>query len=78
MPTLANGNRQRYAGILPTEVHRTKFIGRVGADVTIPLVEDAVTLESAFKGQFAAGADIVIDYLWGQSAERRLIAGAKA
>jgi NADPH:quinone reductase-like Zn-dependent oxidoreductase len=50
----------------------------LGADVTIPLVEDEAALESAFKDQFAAGVDVVIDYLWGRSAERLLIAAAKA
>ena len=48
------------------------------ADVTIPLVEDETALERTFKEQFAAGVDVVIDYLWGKSAERLLIAGAKA
>ena len=33
---------------------------------------------TAFKAQFAEGVDVVIDYLWGRSAERLLIAGAKA
>ena len=55
-----------------------KSIAALGADVTIPLVEDEVALESAFKEQFAEGVDVVIDYLWGASAERLLIAGAKA
>jgi NADPH:quinone reductase-like Zn-dependent oxidoreductase len=50
----------------------------LGADVTIPLVEDDAALEAAFKAQFAAGVDVVIDYLWGRTAERLLIAAAKA
>jgi NADPH:quinone reductase-like Zn-dependent oxidoreductase len=50
----------------------------LGADVTIPLVADGDALERAFKEQFAAGVDVVLDYLWGPSAERLLIAGAKA
>jgi NADPH:quinone reductase-like Zn-dependent oxidoreductase len=53
-------------------------VASLGADVTIPLVEDDAALESAFKAQFAAGVDVVIDYLWGCSAERLLIAAAKA
>lgn len=36
------------------------------------------TLEDLFKEQFAVGVNVVIDYLWGKSAERLLIAGAKA
>ena len=55
-----------------------KSVAALGADVTIPLVEDGIALEDTFKEQFAAGVDVVIDYLWGQSAERLLIAGAKA
>lgn len=50
----------------------------LGADVTIPLVEDDNVLEQSFKPHFAAGVDIVLDYLWGRSAERLLIAAAKA
>jgi NADPH:quinone reductase-like Zn-dependent oxidoreductase len=55
-----------------------KSVAALGADVTIPLVADGGALESDLKVQFAAGVDVVIDYLWGQSAERLLIAGAKA
>ena len=32
----------------------------------------------AFKEQFAGGVDVVLDYLWGQSAECLLTAGSKA
>jgi hypothetical protein len=46
--------------------------------VTIPLVADDAALEDNFKEQFAQGVDVVIDYLWGKSAERLLVAGAKA
>ncbi len=53
-------------------------VAALGADVTIPLVDDDVALEGALKAQFAAGVDVVVDYLWGRSAERILIAGAKA
>jgi NADPH:quinone reductase-like Zn-dependent oxidoreductase len=55
-----------------------KALPALGADVTIPLGDDEAKMESAFKEQFAAGVDVVIDYLWGRSAERLLIAGAKA
>jgi len=50
----------------------------LGADVTIPLVEDADVLEKSFKVQFEQGVDVVIDYLWGRSAERLLAAAARA
>jgi NADPH:quinone reductase-like Zn-dependent oxidoreductase len=55
-----------------------KSLAALGADVTIPLVEDAAALEGAFAEQFAAGIDVVVDYLWGPSAEALLIAAAKA
>src|ERR1700677_2757722 len=55
-----------------------KSVAALGADVTIPLVDDETALEERFKEQFAQGVDVVIDYLWGRSAERLLIAGAKA
>lgn len=48
----------------------------LGADVTIPL--GAGDLVDRLGGQFAAGVDVVLDYLWGPSAERLLAAGAKA
>jgi NADPH:quinone reductase-like Zn-dependent oxidoreductase len=55
-----------------------KSLAALGADVTIELSADGRALEGAFKEQFATGVDVVIDYLWGQSAERLLIAAAKA
>ena len=55
-----------------------RSVAGLGADVTIPLIEDEATLEDRFKEQFAQGVDVVIDYLWGKSAECLLIAGAKA
>jgi len=55
-----------------------KSLAALGADVTIPLVADDVALEDNFKEQFAQGVDVVIDYLWGKSAECLLVAGAKA
>lgn len=50
----------------------------LGADVTIALTEDEAALNAGLREQFAAGIDVVIDYLWGKSAERLLIAGAQA
>ncbi|MFZ6721650.1 zinc-binding dehydrogenase [Undibacterium sp. Ji49W] len=50
----------------------------LGADVTINLNQDKDTLEQAFKQEFEQGIDIVLDYLWGPSAELLLIAAAKA
>jgi NADPH:quinone reductase-like Zn-dependent oxidoreductase len=53
-------------------------VARLGADATIPLVDDEAVLEAAFMPEFAAGVDVVIDYLWGPSARGLLVAGAKA
>jgi NADPH:quinone reductase-like Zn-dependent oxidoreductase len=50
---------------------------RLGADVTIPLIQDTDTLEQSFKNEFQHGVDIVLDYLWGISAQTLLIAAAK-
>ncbi|MFZ6647359.1 quinone oxidoreductase family protein [Undibacterium sp. TJN25] len=50
----------------------------LGADVTINLMQDEQALETAFRQQFQQGIDIVLDYLWGPSAELLLVAGAKA
>jgi len=53
-------------------------LAALGADVTIPLVQDDDALEKSFKPHFADGVDVVLDYLWGRSAERLLISAAKA
>jgi NADPH:quinone reductase-like Zn-dependent oxidoreductase len=50
----------------------------LGADVTISLAQDIDTLESEFQQNFKDGIGVVLDYLWGQSAELLLAAGAKA
>jgi len=49
-----------------------------GADMTIPLVGDEAALDASFAAAFDEGVDVVVDYLWGRSAERLLIAAAKA
>jgi NADPH:quinone reductase-like Zn-dependent oxidoreductase len=55
-----------------------RSVAGLGADMTIPLVENEAALEESFKEQFAEGVNVVIDYLWGKSAECLLIAAAKA
>lgn len=50
----------------------------LGADGTIALDEDGDALEARFREVFAGGVDVVLDYLWGMSAERLLLAAAKA
>jgi NADPH:quinone reductase-like Zn-dependent oxidoreductase len=50
----------------------------LGADAVVQLVEDRNVLEGKFKEVFHQGVDIVLDYLWGMSAEVLMIAAAKA
>ena len=51
----------------------------LGADATIPLIQSPEELEMAFKEQFGGeGIDVVLDYLWGRSAEILIVAAAKA
>jgi NADPH:quinone reductase-like Zn-dependent oxidoreductase len=52
-------------------------VAALGADVTIRLDADDRATEAAFKEQFSTGVDVVIDYLWGRSAELLLVTGAK-
>lgn len=49
----------------------------LGADVVIPLGTDLAAAGQALEHQFAQGIDIVIDYLWGQSAETLLATAAR-
>jgi NADPH:quinone reductase-like Zn-dependent oxidoreductase len=51
----------------------------LGADVTILLTQSTGELEAAFKVEFGGkGVDVVLDYLWGSSAEVLIVAAAKA
>ena len=50
----------------------------LGADVTISLVQERAALEDAFKREFSQGIDVVLDYVWGPSAEALIVAGVKA
>ncbi|HMD39092.1 MAG TPA: zinc-binding alcohol dehydrogenase family protein [Candidatus Acidoferrum sp.] len=55
----------------------------LGADVVIPFKPESLSAgdtkeyENALEGQFAIGVDVVLDYLWGKSAETVIIAAAK-
>jgi NADPH:quinone reductase-like Zn-dependent oxidoreductase len=53
-------------------------LAALGADVTIPLVEDEEALEKSFLEPFHEGVDVVLDYLWGPGMERLLRAAARA
>jgi NADPH:quinone reductase-like Zn-dependent oxidoreductase len=63
------------------ELEETKALG---ADVVIPFTLGALhpfgakQFEKALQEQFAEGIDVVIDYLWGESAKTVIIAIAKA
>ena len=50
----------------------------LGADVTIALTGDRDALEEAFKNEFRQGVDVVLDYVWGPSAETLIVSAAKA
>ena len=66
------------AGKVIATGRRAELLETLGADATIQLVEDQETLEQRFEPHFAAGVDVVLDYLWGSSAACLLRAGAKA
>jgi NADPH:quinone reductase-like Zn-dependent oxidoreductase len=50
----------------------------LGADVTIQLVADSAALGQVFDAEFKRGIDIVLDYLWGNSAETLLASAARS
>jgi NADPH:quinone reductase-like Zn-dependent oxidoreductase len=59
-------------------VDSLRAVARLGADTTVALGENSSALEENLRNQFAGGVDVVIDYLWGQSAQTILAAAAKA
>ena len=50
----------------------------LGADVTLALTDDRDALAKTFMREFAQGVDVVLDYVWGPSAEALIVAAAKA
>jgi NADPH:quinone reductase-like Zn-dependent oxidoreductase len=66
------------------DVEALEEVRKLGADVVIPFKlgvlhsQGAKEYEAALKEQFAQGIDVVVDYLWGKSAETIMIAIAKA
>jgi NADPH:quinone reductase-like Zn-dependent oxidoreductase len=52
-------------------------LSALGADAAVSLLQDDTALDAAFEKHFSDGVDIVLDYLWGASAERLLAAAAK-
>ena len=55
----------------------TQMLAALGADVCIDLTADDLTLQAQFSEQAAQQVDVVVDYLWGRSAELMLPALAK-
>ena len=54
-------------------------LGGEGADAVVPLTDDEEALERSLRREFGiAGIDVVLDYLWGTSAERTIVAAAKS
>jgi NADPH:quinone reductase-like Zn-dependent oxidoreductase len=53
-------------------------LAALGANATISLTQDKDALEDEFQTHFAEGVNVVLDYLWGESAETLLVAAAKA
>lgn len=52
-------------------------LAQTGGDVAICLNDDDASLREQLAAQFASGIDVVVDYLWGASAEKILMAAAK-
>lgn len=52
-------------------------LSSLGATTTIALQQDDAALARALAQEFESGVDVVLDYLWGPSAERLLAAAAK-
>ena len=50
----------------------------LGADATVPILPDPQALGEALRDQFRRGVDIILDYLWGTSAEALISAAADA
>jgi NADPH:quinone reductase-like Zn-dependent oxidoreductase len=66
--------------VIATGRNRATFdeLRELGADVTLALTDDRDALAKTFMGEFARGVDVVLDYVWGPSAEALIVAAAKA
>jgi NADPH:quinone reductase-like Zn-dependent oxidoreductase len=60
------------------EAGALKQLKALGADVTIQLTAPREALEKELEEQFSSRVDVVIDYLWGPSAEAVIYAAARA
>jgi NADPH:quinone reductase-like Zn-dependent oxidoreductase len=66
------------AKVIATGRRPTDDLPALGADVIVQLVENRDALEESFRKVLHDGVDIVLDYLWGVTAEALMIAAAKA
>ena len=72
------GGRDLGAGrVVATGRGRARLEG-VGADAIVPLGKHGPELDGRLGAVFADGIAVVIDYLWGSSAERLLVAAARS
>ncbi|MCK0195473.1 zinc-binding alcohol dehydrogenase family protein [Ancylobacter sp. 6x-1] len=53
-------------------------LATLGADETLAIPADDGALDARLREIFAGGVDVVLDYLWGRTAERLLVAAARA
>jgi NADPH:quinone reductase-like Zn-dependent oxidoreductase len=49
----------------------------LGADETVDLTQSSEAMEAALKHVFKEGVDVVLDYLWGESAQTLIVAAAR-
>ncbi|KRA41745.1 quinone oxidoreductase family protein [Devosia sp. Root635] len=66
------------AGKIIATGRNAEVLQSLGADETVLLTQDQPALQHHFEAIFANGVDVVVDYLWGPTAEQLLIAGARA
>jgi NADPH:quinone reductase-like Zn-dependent oxidoreductase len=68
------------AKVIATGRNAARFdeLRKLGADDVIPLTLESNALARAFEHAFEERVDVVLDYVWGESAEKILAASAKA
>jgi len=66
------------AGKIIVTGRNAAVLHRLGADYAINLTDESDALRQQFASAFATPVDVVVDYLWGSSAELILTAAAKA
>jgi NADPH:quinone reductase-like Zn-dependent oxidoreductase len=66
--------------VIATGRNRAAFdeLRALGADVTLALTDDRDAMAKTLEAEFAQGVDVVLDYVWGPSAQALIVAAAKA